>query len=272
MTQPPLPFAQADDVALARLRGVITDVDDTLTRGGELEREALDALHQLRARGLTLIAITGRPLGMVETLVRLLPLNAAVGENGIGYFIREGHRVREGFLLDPERIAAAKTQTDRLREVVAARFPEVRITKDDRLRRCDLAWDIGEEDRHSPETIAALSALIAEHGCTPVVSSIHAHAQAEAWDKASGAQGVLREMGIAGEGEDWSRWLYIGDSRNDSAAFHFFPLSVGVANVAYHLPTMDVAPRYITEADRGRGFAEMAARIVAAKDGAGHEA
>ena len=45
------------------IRGVFTDIDDTLTTCGAITPDALAALGALRAAGLTVIAITGRPVG-----------------------------------------------------------------------------------------------------------------------------------------------------------------------------------------------------------------
>jgi ribonucleotide monophosphatase NagD (HAD superfamily) len=43
--------------ALRSLHGVMTDIDDTLTRDGQIEPTALQALHALHAAGLPVIAI-----------------------------------------------------------------------------------------------------------------------------------------------------------------------------------------------------------------------
>ena len=45
----------------ARIHGVLTDIDDTLTTDGAITPDALAALHALRAAGLPVFAITGRP-------------------------------------------------------------------------------------------------------------------------------------------------------------------------------------------------------------------
>ena len=55
----------------AMIVGVVFDMDDTLTRDGVLEREAVDALYALRDAGLHRVLVTGRPLGMSED--RLCP-------------------------------------------------------------------------------------------------------------------------------------------------------------------------------------------------------
>ena len=47
----------------AKLVGVFTDIDDTLTTDGVITPDALQALADLKAAGLVVIAITGRPIG-----------------------------------------------------------------------------------------------------------------------------------------------------------------------------------------------------------------
>ncbi|HSV55218.1 MAG TPA: HAD hydrolase family protein, partial [Burkholderiaceae bacterium] len=43
--------------------GVFTDIDDTLTTEGAITPDALQALAELKAAGLHVIPITGRPVG-----------------------------------------------------------------------------------------------------------------------------------------------------------------------------------------------------------------
>ena len=65
-----------------RIRGVFTDIDDTLTTDGVITPDALAALHNLKAAGLAVIAITGRPVGWSEPFVSQWPVDAIVAENG----------------------------------------------------------------------------------------------------------------------------------------------------------------------------------------------
>ncbi|HBQ16036.1 MAG TPA: HAD family hydrolase, partial [Myxococcales bacterium] len=60
------PLAQLPRELAASLRGVIFDVDDTLTTRGRLTAEAYGALTALHDAGLSLIAVTGRPLGWTD--------------------------------------------------------------------------------------------------------------------------------------------------------------------------------------------------------------
>lgn len=66
----------------ARLHGVLTDIDDTLTTDGAITPDALAALQALRAAGLPVFAITGRPSGWSEPFARDWPVDAIVAENG----------------------------------------------------------------------------------------------------------------------------------------------------------------------------------------------
>ena len=72
--------------ALAGVRGVLTDIDDTLTTDGAITADALAALAQLRAAGLPVVAITGRSMGWSEPFARPTPqgwpIDAIVAENG----------------------------------------------------------------------------------------------------------------------------------------------------------------------------------------------
>ena len=67
MPEPRLrPLAELVPARLRAARGVLTDIDDTLTRDGAIEPVALAALQRLHAQGVPVIAITGRPSGWSE--------------------------------------------------------------------------------------------------------------------------------------------------------------------------------------------------------------
>ena len=59
------------------------------------------------------------------------------------------------------------------------------------------------------------------------------------------------------------RWLYVGDSTNDQLMFQHVPHSIGVANVRRFEAELSHKPRYVTPSERGAGFAEVAARVLA---------
>jgi HAD superfamily hydrolase (TIGR01484 family) len=64
------------------LFGVFTDIDDTLTTDGAITPDALQALTDLKAAGLSVVAITGRPVGWSEPFAAQWPVDAIVAENG----------------------------------------------------------------------------------------------------------------------------------------------------------------------------------------------
>ena len=91
------------------MRGVLTDIDDTLTTDGTLTMGAVAAIAALRAAGLPVIAVTGRPMGWSVPVVETTTLSAVVAENGavalradeddgvaIEYFQDEAVRVAAG--------------------------------------------------------------------------------------------------------------------------------------------------------------------------------
>lgn len=249
------------DPAIARsIEGVVFDLDDTLTRDGVVEREAYDALWALRERGLRAIAVTGRPLGWAEVLATTWPVDLAIGENGAGWWWREGRTLRSSFFAAGDAAAL-----ERVRARVASELPDVREAIDQPLRRRDLAFDIGETVRLEPSIVERLVAIIEREGMRTMVSTVHAHAIPGDWDKARGAVRALH--GVLGLDEERvrTRLLFVGDSGNDAAAFGFFEHTAGVANVRDHLHVLPRAPRWIARADRGRGFAEIVSALIAGR-------
>ena len=61
------------------------------------------------------------------------------------------------------------------------------------------------------------------------------------------------------------RWVYVGDSTNDVLMFQHFPHSVGVANIRRFEAQLAFKPGYVTQGERGVGFAEVARAILGAR-------
>jgi hypothetical protein len=246
----------------AGIRGVVFDIDDTVTRNGVLEPDAYAAMHRLKDAGFELVAVTGRPLGWTDVIARLWPVRVAVGENGAGWAWVDDTGTHEGYFCNETERAEQATLLDTIRREAAVAMPHVQTTNDHRHRRCDLAFDIGEWVSLPRDEIDALVALIEGLGARSSVSTVHAHAIPGPWNKAEGVMRALRDvLGIDLDSEI-DRWVFIGDSGNDAAAFERFPKSVGVANVREHLDRLPTPPRYVTDGDRGRGFTEVAAHLA----------
>jgi len=76
-----------------RLHGLLFDLDDTLLSHGLLTRVAYGALWDLHDAGMKLVAVTGRPSGWGEVMVRQWPIAGCVTENGAIHLVREGRGV-----------------------------------------------------------------------------------------------------------------------------------------------------------------------------------
>jgi predicted mannosyl-3-phosphoglycerate phosphatase (HAD superfamily) len=79
--------------ALARVCGIFTDIDDTLTADGRLDPPAAAALADLHAAGVPVVAITGRPQGWSEAFALDWPVMAIVAENGAVALIPQAGRL-----------------------------------------------------------------------------------------------------------------------------------------------------------------------------------
>lgn len=247
--------------ALRGLRGVLTDVDDTLTRDGAIEAEALQALRQLAQAGLPVIAVTGRPAGWSEPFAMAWPVLAIVAENGAVMLRRNGNILQRDFTQDEATRAANFERLRQCARAVLAAVPGARLARDSAGRLTDIAVDHGEFEHLDATQIDAVVAVMHAHGLNASVSSIHVNGWLGAHDKASGARWAV-ELALR-EPFDAARWLYVGDSSNDQRMFEQVPLSVAVANIARFLPQLSVLPAYVTPSERGRGFAELVRRVLA---------
>jgi HAD superfamily hydrolase (TIGR01484 family) len=245
--------------------GVLTDIDDTLTRDGVIEPDARGALQRLRAAGVPVIAITGRPMGWSESFVRDGTLEAIVAENGAVALFRERGRVCIEYAQDD---ATRQANAGRLREVaqrVLREVPAATLARDSAGRVTDIAIDHGEFAHLDTPTIERVVAIMRGEGMNATVSSIHVNGWFGDHTKLSGARWIVRRLlGRDLDGEV-DRWVYVGDSTNDQEMFAHFPLSVGVANLMRFADQLAVWPAYLTQGERGSGFAEVADAVTAAR-------
>ena len=256
------PLAQLPIERLRTVNGVLTDIDDTLTRDGAIEPAALDALHRLRTEGIEVIAITGRPAGWSEPFALAWPVAAIVAENG-GVMLRteNGRLVREFAQPEIER----QVNTRRLADCAAAVLREVpgaTLATDSAGRLTDIAVDHSEIAQLDAAQIAQVVAVMQRHGLRATVSSIHINGWIGEHSKWSAAQWAVRHS--TGAPLKIDEWVYVGDSTNDQLMFEHIPLSVAVANIARFVPQLDVLPAYVTRGERGEGFSELAHALISA--------
>ncbi len=70
-----LPIASLPPETRRTLKGVFTDIDDTLTSDGTLTAAAYGAMERLQRAGLLMIPITGRPAGWCDHIARMWPIS-----------------------------------------------------------------------------------------------------------------------------------------------------------------------------------------------------
>lgn len=256
------PLSELTHADVANLHGVLFDLDDTLLSHGALLREAYDALYRLRDAGLHLVAVTGRPSGWGEVIVRQWPIDAAVTENGTVAIVREGRHIERRDSCPPEERQRRRMRLASLVETVRERVPEVRLADDVAARVSDIAWDIGERVKLPASRVELLAETVIGAGARCTRSSVHLHATFDGGDKASGAVRILAELWDEDVGAALHRYAYLGDSLNDAACFSAFRLTFGVANVRVFLEKLPLPPRFVAESAMGKGFAEIAEAIL----------
>ncbi len=258
-----------------RVTGVFTDIDDTLTTDGAITPDALQALTDLKAAGLHLIAITGRPVEWSQPFALAWPVDAIVAENGaVALFSdKNGLKPAQGGLKELSKryqqdAATRHANQARMQQVARRVTQEVGgavLSRDSPGRETDIAIDHGEFVHLPPERIAQAVQIMRSEGMNATVSSIHINGWFGAHNKLQGARWIVRELLDRELDGEIDCWVYVGDSPNDQLMFEAFPQSVGVANIRRFEAELSHKPRYITEGERGAGFAEFVAALLDAR-------
>lgn len=249
----------------ARIDGLLFDLDDTFLTHGVLTRAAYDALWDLHDAGVKLVVVTGRPSLWGQFVARQWPIDAATTENGAIAIVRDGKHVERVDPCDREEREARRSKLVAVVKDMGARIPDLKLADDTSGRISDVAWDIGENVRVPPETVARAASIIAEHGARSSASSVHLHATFDGDDKATGTVRLLATRFGVDVGMARSRWAFAGDSGNDRACFAGFETTFGVANVRNHVGALSVPPRFVASSAMGDGFAEIARAILRCK-------
>ena len=266
--------------APGQLLGVLTDIDDTLTTDGAITSDALQALAALKAAGLHVIPITGRPVGWSEPFAADWPVDAIVAENGSVALLAAAEDTGQKSL---KRLPAKRKQLSKIyqqdaatRSANHARMHEVlaqierdvpgavRAT-DSAGRETDIAIDHSEFTHLPQAAIDQCVAMMRAAGMTATVSSIHINGWFGAHNKLEGARWIVHELLGRELDAEMDRWVYVGDSTNDQVMFEHFVHSVGVANIARFVPLLTHLPRYVTQGQRGAGFTELAHHLLAGR-------
>ncbi|HEY6967088.1 MAG TPA: HAD-IIB family hydrolase [Burkholderiales bacterium] len=246
-----------------RLRGLLFDIDETLTTEGRLTAEAYAAMERLKRAGRLVVPITGRPAGWCDHIARMWPVDAVVGENGAFYFCFSGGRLHKRFQDAEDVRAANRSRLQAIGARILAQVPGCALASDQPYRETDLAIDYCEDVPTLPLAAAArIAELMRAEGLTAKISSIHVNGWFGAYDKLAMTRLLLAERFSTDLVAANARLAFAGDSPNDAPMFAFFENSVGVANVARFAGSLEAEPKFVTRGRSGSGFAELAAHLL----------
>ena len=246
--------------AREKIVGVFTDIDDTLTTEGAITADALQALQNLRAAGLMVIPITGRPVGWSIPFAATWPVNAMVAENGAVALLHDAskNQVHKIYQQDLAVRTHNFEQMQRIAQKILKEIPGTVIAQDSAGRETDIAFDHSEFHQLTTSQIQQVVQLLQQEGLTATVSSIHINAWFGSHNKWQGAQWILKQLTGRDLKQEIDRWVYVGDSTNDQIMFEHFTHSVGVANIRRFENELKHLPEYIATQERGAGFSEFA--------------
>lgn len=262
------PLSECPRSRLATIEGVFADIDDTLTTDGALTAAAYSALERLKDVGVRVFPITGRPAGWCDHIARMWPVDAVVGENGAFYFRydKPSQQMIRSYVDTAEDRSSYRTRLAAIGDAVLAEVPGAAVSADQPYRETDLAIDFCEDvPALAKDDIERIVAIFERHGATAKVSSIHVNGWYGTYDKVTMTRRMMAEQFDTDDVQLRDRYLFIGDSPNDAPMFAFFPDAVGVANVRAFSGSMDTLPAWVTEAESGAGFVELAEAVLSSR-------
>jgi HAD superfamily hydrolase (TIGR01484 family) len=267
MPSPLTAFAHPD---LKAVKAILTDIDDTLTLHGRLPASAYKAMEDLHEAGLIVVPITGRPAGWCDHIARMWPIDGIVGENGAFYFRYDdrGRKMLRVYGQPAEERRANNKRLKALGQRILNEFPGTAIAADQAYREIDIAIDFCEDVPPLPLTTAErIRQAFEAEGATAKISSIHVNAWFGRHDKLTMTRRMFKDCFGIDTDKERRHIVYAGDSPNDAPMFAFFPNAVGVANIVPYQAIMSHLPRYVTRAEGGDGFAELARALLEARYG-----
>ncbi len=252
----------------ANIRGVFTDIDDTLTTNGRVPATAFLAMERLRNADFLVVPVTGRPAGWCDMIARTWPVDAVVGENGALAF-RYDPTVGQMRRLYADRAELRTQKMQRLeviRNEILDQVPAARVSADQVYRETDLAIDIAEDVTPlNNELIDIIVSIFKRHDATVKVSSIHINGWFGNYSKLTMTHHMMSDFFNIDLDISKAQYVFIGDSPNDSAMFGYFTNAVGVANLHDVAWRCESLPTWITRQPRTSGFIELAESLLDAQ-------
>ncbi|MDR2865735.1 MAG: HAD-IIB family hydrolase [Spirochaetaceae bacterium] len=259
------PILEMTEEEAAKIRYVLTDIDDTLTQDGKLRPDTYKMLWELKEAGLAVIPLTGRPAGWCDLIARTWPVDGVVGESGAFAFWETAENGGKRTLKSLYHKTASSKDHPILKKIqkrALAEFPGIRIAKDQFSRLFDLSFDFAEEDPVLPlATVEKIKEMAVSEGATVQVSSLHINIWIGSYNKASMAEYFLEQRFAWKSGSEDDSVFYVGDSPNDESMFARFPMTCAVANIRHYLKQIKAYPAFVSSKEYGEGFVE-AARVL----------
>ena len=257
------PLSELSTQACKGLRGLLCDLDDTLTVDGRLVPRAFDALWRAHDAGLRVVVVTGRPAGWVDHLARMWPVDAVIGENGAFYFYMKDGVMKRRWVDDELTRERNRNRLSALAKSIPAEVRGAAVSADQFCRATDLAIDFCEDV--PPLSQAAIDGIVdafTRAGATAKVSSIHVNGWFGDYDKLRCCQLMAQEMWSEKREALKEHYTFCGDSPNDEPMFSFFPLATAVANIVDFEARLTHRPAFVTPSRGGEGFAELVDHIL----------
>ncbi len=243
------------------VRAVLTDFDGTLTTDGRLLPSTYQALADLRAAGLEVVLVTGRPAGWGEAFCRTFPVSAVITENGgVTFWPGAGGRLERSYGVAADRLAALRRRMHADAARVCKAVPGARLSSDSRYTEVDLAIDWNEEARLPVAAARRIEEALRARGWEAVRSSVHVNFWPAGFDKRTACDALLARLGVMADDA-----IYVGDALNDAPLFAAYARSIGVAGVLALWDELPARPRFVTRGDGGRGFEEVARAVLKAR-------
>ncbi|HVF65197.1 MAG TPA: HAD-IIB family hydrolase [Casimicrobiaceae bacterium] len=265
------PLASVPARALAHIDCVLLDIDDTLTTDGRLTADAYAALEQLHQERFTVVPITGRPAGWCDHIARMWPVSGVVGENG-AFWMRydaAAKKLAKRFVASDAERAANRLRLAEIGKRIVSEVPGSALASDQLYRETDVAIDFCEDVMPlTTEDVDRIVALMRSEGMTAKISSIHVNGWFGSYDKLAMTRIFFDEGLHRNLDETRDRCVFVGDSPNDAPMFAYFPLSIGVANIAQFIDRVSTPPAYTTTSECGAGFVEVAERLLSIRKSA----
>jgi HAD superfamily hydrolase (TIGR01484 family) len=237
--------------ALSSVRLIATDMDGTLTKSGKFTSELLFALESLNTCNIAVLIVTGRSAGWVSAIANYLPIIGAIAENG-GLFYNNRDASWE-LITHLDNLEIYRLQLKKVFQLLQSKFPQIKESADNSFRVTDWTFDLGDL---TARQLDLMEDICKDAGYGFTYSTVQCHIKPQQQDKACGLKQVLKKHFPFLTLE---QILTVGDSPNDESLFNrdFFPLSVGVANLADYSDRIAYQPTYITSLSEVQGFCQI---------------